>query len=321
MTTRRWSMRFLAAALATIPAGAALGQDGAAAKALFDKGLADMEAGRYDVACPAIAESLRLDARPGTTFTLAECWAKAGKTASAVAQYRDYLNLFGRMTPEQQAKQQGRDKISRDQTARLTPLVPTLKLSLPPDAPPGTEVWRDGDVLGAPSIGVALPVDPGPHTYGAGPKGSKPAEQTLTIAPSEHQEVVVVVPKAGPTAPGTAASNRGKAQRIAGFVVLGVGGGALVAGAIIGGITVATKSTIEAHCDLDSKVCRDQEGLDAVDSAHATGLASSVLLIAGGAVAVTGLVIALAAPKSAAPPRVGLAIGPTGGAVSFGADF
>ena len=78
------------------PATAAA-QDLAAAEALFSKGLADMEAGRYDAACPAIGESYRLDPRGGTLFTLAECEAKAGKIATAVARYDDAL--FDRADP------------------------------------------------------------------------------------------------------------------------------------------------------------------------------------------------------------------------------
>src|SRR5438477_5379956 len=104
----------LVAALVAIPSISistrALAQDLAAAEALFNKGLADMQAGHYDTGCPSIAESYRLDPRPGTLFTLAECEAKGGKLATAVARYEDYLQLFARLTPDQQAKQKGRER-------------------------------------------------------------------------------------------------------------------------------------------------------------------------------------------------------------------
>ena len=45
--------------------------DEQAAEKMFQQGLADMLAGRYAAACPAIAQSLRLDKQPGTLFTLA----------------------------------------------------------------------------------------------------------------------------------------------------------------------------------------------------------------------------------------------------------
>src|SRR4051812_5323242 len=84
---------FLASvALAALQVSPALAQDPAAAEALFNKGVTEMQAGHFDVACPAISESQRLDPRPGTLFTLAECEAKSGKIATALVHYDDYLH-------------------------------------------------------------------------------------------------------------------------------------------------------------------------------------------------------------------------------------
>ena len=82
---RRLATALFALTLAWAPS--ALAQDSVTSDALFQKGIDDLAAGRYDIACPAIAESLRLDPRPGTLFTLAECYSKAGKVASAVVRY------------------------------------------------------------------------------------------------------------------------------------------------------------------------------------------------------------------------------------------
>ena len=60
----------------------AAAQDESPAETLFNQGLEAMEAGNYEKGCPAIAESQRLDPRPGTVFTLAECEAKRGRIAS-----------------------------------------------------------------------------------------------------------------------------------------------------------------------------------------------------------------------------------------------
>ena len=111
------------AAIAVVPQIASA-EDLAAADALFKKGLVDMEAGRYDAACPAIGESMRLDPRPGTLFTLAECEGKAGKIATAVARYEDYLQLFARLTPQQQKKQLGREQIAAERKQALSRRAP-----------------------------------------------------------------------------------------------------------------------------------------------------------------------------------------------------
>jgi hypothetical protein len=64
-----------------------LAQDVATAEALFNRGFADMDAGRYETGCKAIAASQRLDPRAGTLFTLAVCEAQWGKIATAASHY------------------------------------------------------------------------------------------------------------------------------------------------------------------------------------------------------------------------------------------
>jgi hypothetical protein len=141
--------------------GAARADEASAAAALFDQGLAEMQAGRYDTGCPALAESQRLDPRPGVVFTLAECEARWGRIASAVAHYEDYLRAYRALAPEKQLAQHARASIAEKQRAALAPDVPTLRLELPDDAPEGMRVLRDGVPLGVGSLGRALPIDPG----------------------------------------------------------------------------------------------------------------------------------------------------------------
>ncbi|APR80132.1 Hypothetical protein A7982_05479 [Minicystis rosea] len=191
---------FLSAAPAT-----SWGQDLAAAEALFNKGLADMEAGRFDTACPAIGESYRLDPRGGTLFTLAECEAKAGKIATAVARYEDYLQFFSRLEPKKQKQQLGREKIAMEQKQALNQDVPLLTLVLPPNAPPDAHVLRDGVDLARPAMGIALPVDPGEHVIVVQIPGQPPTEQRITIAKREKKtlpiEIKIQVKKAEPPPP------------------------------------------------------------------------------------------------------------------------
>ena len=140
-----------------------LADDAAASAAQFDMGVKAMTAGDFEHGCPAIRESYRLDPRPGTLFTLAECEAKWGKVASAVAHYGDYLGLYAAMPRDRQTGQHGRNEIAAQQKAALSPRVPHLLVALPASAPPGTVVRRDDAELGAASLGIALPVDPGEH--------------------------------------------------------------------------------------------------------------------------------------------------------------
>lgn len=291
----------------------ALAQDAVTSDALFQRGVDDMMLGRYETACPAIAESLRLDPRPGTLFTLAECYAKGGKLASAVVRYDEYLTTFSRMTPEQQSKQLGREKTALEQRDLLKPDVPLLTVKLEAGAPADTRVLRDDTLLNGPSLGVALPVDPGDHTVSAQTPNGPLTTQTLTIRKGERKEISLKVEvtttttmsttsktggSAAPPARAPSASSRGETQRIVGLALGGVGAAGLLTGAIAGGVTLARKSSVEESCDLGAQTCSTSEGLDELSSARTSGLVSTVGFAAGGALLATGLIVFLTSPSS-----------------------
>src|SRR5262245_16580097 len=171
-----WRFAAVSAAL-LLAAPLARAQDVAAAEALFNKGVADMAAGRYDTACPALAESQKLDPRPGTLFAQAECNAKAGKIATAVALYEDYQRTLATQPAAVKTKHADRLKIARAQIDKLRPGVPTLTLVLPPSAPRDARVRRDGTELSAAALGLALPVDPGEHVVTLDAPGRGTSEQ------------------------------------------------------------------------------------------------------------------------------------------------
>jgi hypothetical protein len=289
----------------------ALAEDTVTSDALFQRGVDDMMLGRFDTACPAIAESLRLDPRPGTLFTLAECYAKGGKLASAVVRYDEYLTAFSRMTPEQQSKQLGREKTALEQRDLLKPEVPLLTVRLEAGAPADTRVMRNDTLLNGPSLGVALPVDPGEHTVSAQTPNGPRTTQTLTIQKGERKEISLEVevttvttmsttsktggsaaPKAKPPT-----GSRGDTQRIVALALGGVGVAGLLTGAIAGGVTLARKSSVEQSCDLDAKKCSTSQGLDELSSARTSGVVSTVGFAAGGALLATGLIVFLTAPS------------------------
>jgi hypothetical protein len=163
----------------------------AAAEALFNKGLAELEAGRHRAGCPAIAESLRLDPRPGTLFTLATCEDRWGHVATALARYDEYLAVYERLPDDKKARQGERPKVAKAQRDKLAAEVPTLTLSLPTSAPPGTVVKRDGQVVAAAALGTAIPVDPGEYTVSTQAPNGQVWEQRITIGRGEKKNVVL----------------------------------------------------------------------------------------------------------------------------------
>jgi hypothetical protein len=313
-------LRFLTVACFMGPlalAAPAAAQDIAAAEALFNRGLADMEAGRYETGCPAIAESHRLDPRAGTLFTLAECENRRGRLATAVALYGDFLALVARMPADQRAKQRDRQQTALEQKAALQREVPELALSLPPNAPAGTVVKRDGVTLSGPSLGIGLPVDPGEHTVSTEAPGGPLTEVRIKIGKAEKKQITLEIKTGAPTAkaPGPEATARGpaapnpapdagpSAQRVVAFTVGGVGVAGLILGGVMGALTLGEKETITKRCP--DKVC-DHQGKIVVDRAQTTGLVSTIGFGVGLAGVATGVVLLLtepARPKGPAAAR------------------
>jgi len=296
-----------AACLIAMFSAHAFAQETAAAAALFQRGLAAMEAGHYDEGCPALEESYRIEPLPGVLFTSAECHAKWGKTATAVARYEDYLSAYERMPASQRLKQRGRDDIAKKQISALEPKVPKLSVSLPPQAPPQTVVKRGGVVLGTPSLGVSIPVDPGEHIFTTEVPGGRPHEQRVSVEAGETKSVVLEIdeggPAAKPSAPAAAgpastppaAEAGGSSQRTIGYVIGGIGVVGVIAGSVTGALVFSKKSTVDDNCQ--DALC-NAEGKQAADSAQTLGLVSNIAFGVGAAGLVTGAVLILTAPKT-----------------------
>ncbi|XXX77584.1 hypothetical protein WMF30_02250 [Sorangium sp. So ce134] len=314
-------------------AAPALAQDLAAAEELFNRGLAEMQAGRMETGCPAIAESQRLDPRAGTLFTLAECEAKWGRIATAVARYEEYLRLFARMSPEQQSRQVGREKLAAAQKNALAPEVPFLTLVLPPSAPPGTRVTRDGVELASPALGVALPIDPGEHVIVVQPPDAPTNEVRVSIGRGEKKVVELKVEIAAQQAPAVpdakpapspvlspAPDAAPSGWRVGSYVAGGVGLAGVVIGGIAGAGALAKKADIKDNCvGIDC----NKKGKQAADSAQTMGNVSTVAFSVGAAALATGAVLFLLSPSlqasgtgSASGLRAGLLLaGPRGTSV------
>ena len=314
--------RRLGAALASLLfAVNAAAQDTATAGALFDKGVADMEAKRFASACPAIQESQRIDPRPGTLFTLAECLAQWGKVASAAARYQEYIDLVPLLLPQQQTRHKDRLATARAALTKLKPTVPTLTVVLAPNAPAGTTVTRNGETLGGAALGLALPVDPGTYELVTRAPGlvDRPTSVTLELGDAKRVELelgapapnatlpietpalapAAVVPvERQPPAPPPAEPSNGSGRRTAAYVAGGVGIAGVALGTVTGILVLGKKQTVSDNCPND--VCND-EGYAAVKSGKDLALVSTVGFGVGIAGLVLGGVLLLTGSDAQAP--------------------
>jgi len=275
------------------------------ASELYDKGLAEMNERRFETGCPMLAESVRLDRRPGSLFTLAECQARWGKTATAVAHFDDYLAWYGRMSTSDQTAQRDRYDLARARKAELEPKVPKLLLELPPDAPADTVVELDRTRLDRPAIGVGLPVDPGAHRVVV-KTGGKERERRFEIAESASLTIKLELPELERSAPRPApvvradekkaetppkSSDSRKTWMLGAF---GLGGAGLVVGSVAGVLAWREKSAVEDGC-------RDHEcnadGKQAADRLQRNALISNIGFGVGVAAIGVGVVLWSTEPK------------------------
>jgi hypothetical protein len=295
---------------------------------LFDRGVAAMEARRFDEACPTLERSYKLDARPGTLFALADCEGKRGRLATAVERYDQYIALIATLPPDKQRGHADRVKLARNEKAALLPDVPEVTITLAPNAPQRTLVTRDGVPVGPTALGVPMRVDLGEHVFTAQAPGGPPTEKRITAGRGERQtvqlEVTEPAPTAGPIQPPVPAAapvsagpvppaqpapdvDRGPSgRRVAGFVTVGVGIAGLAVGGVTGGLAIAKKSVVTSNCGIggDASAC-NATGKAAADSVNTLGIASTVGLVVGGALALTGIVLLATEPKHSRPTASG----------------
>jgi hypothetical protein len=199
-----WLPAITALITLSLLATAAHADDAEAARGLFERARDHDVAGRYDKACPLLAESYKLDPHPGTLFALAECQLKRGHFGAAAARYDDYLALYATLSPDKKNKQADREKQAREQRAALSSKVAELTLVLvpswygmskervaAPSALPGTVVTCDGAVVQEKALGVPFPVDPGDHVIAAQAPGVVATEVRVTLVAGERRAVAL----------------------------------------------------------------------------------------------------------------------------------
>src|SRR4051812_9953345 len=134
----------------------------ARAVALFDRAKEKLAAGAVDEACALFVESYRADAQIGTLLNTALCHERAGKVASAWAEFTTVASLAAR------AGQVKRAEVAREHSRRLEPKLSRVRLDVR-EKTDALVVSVDGEPLAANDMQSAagVPMDPGEHVVTA----------------------------------------------------------------------------------------------------------------------------------------------------------
>jgi hypothetical protein len=283
--------------------------DKAAAVVLFDAADRAMAEGHFAEACPKYAESNHLDPQIGALIRLADCYEKAGQTASAWTSWRDAADLCARRGDSREAGSRERASGLDGKLVRVTVVVP------PGNEVPGLEVRRGAQVVGRALWGAPVPVDPGPQIFEARAPGYKTWTTTVAMEGAGQRSIEVPALEVEPTtevvAPGTHASgavtrdvpsgsSRGSTHRLLGWTAVG-------AGAVGLGVGLIFEIQRSARLSDRDGVCPTRQNCSPDDQAHINSLTSDargaatvevVGFIAGGLFAAGGLALVFTAPKA-----------------------
>ncbi|MBN2193325.1 MAG: hypothetical protein JW751_10960 [Polyangiaceae bacterium] len=334
------SAGFVAAAGHAEPAPAAdqVRQDPAAAREQLKVGYQLKKEGKFAEALPHLLESLRLHSQIKTLMNIADCQEHLLQFADAQKNWvlaRDQAVLQGQLEAKQEAEAR---------LAALEARMPRLVVILEEGVPVGTEVYRDGVLLGEVSLGAALPLDPGQHRVTA--RAPNHGERIFDVTLAERDQVRITVapgPLLAPAdtasvAPGpgavSSAAPPGAApvessissssttaerkpfwgpQRAVAAGMAGLGVVALVVAPVEWSVADRRNKEAILHCD---PWC-EEDARDERDAAERALLLSRISLAAGVALGAGAAVLWFTAPRNreapkgdTAGPRLGAVFGP-----------
>ena len=291
--------------LASLSAASALGQDNSAAvEALFKQGKQLAASGMFAEACPKFLASYNLEHRVGTLLNLADCYERNGQIASAWARFVEARTLAARLD------QPERVEFATQHAAALEPRRSMLTIVVPHlDA--GLIVKRDGIVVDAAALGVPVPVDGGAHAIEATAPGKTARTESVSVKAEGDNQTYKLAPL--PDAPlqeanaGDAArSGKMRPRAVLGLAVAGAGVIASGIGAYFGVTALSKNSDSAPYCNVGG--VKDNcygMGVTLRNDAVNDATISTVLLSAGVAAVIGGIVLWITTPSSDNAATVG----------------
>lgn len=302
--------------------------DKATARQLTIDGYEALKKNDYTGAADRFKRADSLYHAPTITLGMARAQAGLGKLVSAQELYSRVVHEP--LPPNASAGVTKAVEDAKRELEALSPRVPSVVINVKgTDAP---KVTLDGMDVPSAALGVKRPIDAGKHIIKATAAGFAPGEATVSLLEGKSESITIELkpgqdtsappvaaaalsvtpPLSGPPEPTrplehatltAPAQDHAKAkdstQKTLGLIILGVGTAGLIVGGVTGGLALGkhgdiVKSCPEGHCPPDQKVTLQP----AIDSYSSMGTISTIGFIAGSALAATGVVLMLTAPKA-----------------------
>ena len=222
------------------------------ARAQFQRGIELEQAGNYTTALEQFRDVGQVRMTPQVRFHIATCEEKLGRLVTALGGY--------------QLAFADADKVGADFKTEVEGAVRRLEASIPKlliergMGAEAAEIELDGVALGATSVGVAVPLDPGPHSVFAKAPGYLPFSQTISIGRDEAKTVNIAralapVEVAPPRSQGPVSSFEKPNSRLIPYVIGGVGLASLIGSGVFFGLRQSAISDLEAQCGPNRAAC------------------------------------------------------------------
>ncbi len=327
---RKNALAALLAVFATSWSHAALADSSALAEKLFQDGRKSLAEGRVGEACDLFKKSQDAEPSAGTLLNLAACREKNGQLATAYRAYNDAqaaARVRGRADWEDNAKAHA---------ASLKVRMPRVVIRAPQAS---LRVSLDGVMVTPKEYGTELPVDPGQHQVDAvrtdvpqKNEGGFVVEFPMKEGDVHHVDVPeldannVPVLKAGAQPEDDRA---GGIRKPLAFALIGTGVASVGVGVLTAILASSKLKDAESKCpalkdpNVPEPIPCDRDAISDNDSARTLGTVSTITLIAGGALAATGVAVLIFAPskKKADTATLTPFISPTSAGTTFRFTF
>jgi hypothetical protein len=230
------------------------------ARAQFQRGIELEQASNWTEALQQFREVGSIRMTPQVRFHIAYCEEGLGRLVTALGGYELALGEADRVGPD------FRNEVETAIT-RLRERIPKLLIERGTGAE-AASVQLDGVDLGASSVGIEIPMDPGPHTVGATAPGYKAFSATAELkerevtsvtlelelepvpppdsGPGQKEQVVVVAQPQSPS-------------RLVPYVIGGTGVAFLVIGGVLFALHESAAADLEERCPDPSMCPKENE--------------------------------------------------------------
>ncbi len=286
------------AALLVMSATAAA-QPGDRADRAFERGREALQIGNYAEACAAFEEAQALDPEANTLFNIALCSEQLGKLGTALRIHQELA------TRDDHAWKAKAAELAKELSRRAPRAKLVVTKAAKKKAPKGVVAKLNGTVIDDLSD-VAL--DLGPNALVVTAPGYQEWSGNVAARKEGERTTVRVELVADPNAPTPTtpeeseepdAPSRGSARRTAGITTTIIGGLVVLGGGAVGLVSLDRWGKVDDLCP--NGLCTPanaSEGMALRDQAVSYGNISTGLLVGGGALVVTGLILWVTAPSA-----------------------